>query len=54
MNEELPVIGFEHVAALRKWLQTNHATSNGVFVRIYRANSGVADVSFQDVLDEGL
>ncbi|MEA2574333.1 MAG: hypothetical protein QOH93_1631 [Chloroflexia bacterium] len=54
MKNELPIITFEHVSALREWLEANHATSDGIFVRIYKKNSGIAGVSFEDVLDEGL
>src|SRR4051794_24649661 len=54
MKNELPIVGFESVMALRAWLEANHATSDGIFVRIYKKNSGIAGVSFEDVLDEGL
>jgi uncharacterized protein YdeI (YjbR/CyaY-like superfamily) len=53
-KNELPIISFENVPALRRWLEVNHAGSKGVFVRIYKKHSGVASVSFEDVLDEGL
>jgi uncharacterized protein YdeI (YjbR/CyaY-like superfamily) len=54
MENELPIISFEHVTALRQWLEANHASSNGIFVRIYKKHSGITSVSFEDVLDEGL
>lgn len=54
MKDELPIVRFEHVAALREWLEANYATSDGIFVRIYKKHSGVTSVSFEDVLDEGL
>lgn len=47
-------MSFEHVAALRQWLRANHASSSGIFVRIYKKNAKVAGVGFADVLDEGL
>lgn len=40
--------------ALRPWLEVNHATSSGIFVRIFKSRAGVTSVSFEDVLDEGL
>ncbi len=39
---------------MRRWLEANHATSSGIFVRIYKKRSDKASVSFEDVLDEGL
>src|SRR4051794_28131912 len=54
MKNELPIVGFESVMALRAWLEANHATSDGIFVRVYKKDSGVASVSFEEVLDEGL
>ncbi len=32
----------------------NHAVSGGIWLRIYKKNSGVESVSFEEVLDEGL
>lgn len=52
--EDLPVLAFETGAALRAWLLENHASSPGVWVRIYKQASGVASVTFDEVLDEGL
>jgi uncharacterized protein YdeI (YjbR/CyaY-like superfamily) len=54
MTADLPILSFENVAELRAWLQVNHATSNGIFVRIFKSRSGVATVGFEDLLDEGL
>lgn len=51
---DLPVLSFDQRQALRDWLLTNHATSAGIFVRIFKKHSGVASVTFEDVLDEGL
>jgi len=39
---------------LRAWLLQNHATSAGIWVRIYNAKSGVPSLTFEDMLDEGL
>lgn len=51
---DLPVLSFDQRQALRDWLLTNYATSAGIFVRIFKKHSGVASVTFEDVLDEGL
>lgn len=54
MQRDLPIVNFKNVAKLRQWLEANHATSNGIFVRIFKKNTGIASVCFEDVLDEGL
>ena len=54
MDTTLAIMDFTNVAALRQWLESNYAISPGIFVRIYKNNSGVPSVSFEDVLDEGL
>jgi len=45
---------FARRSDLRDWLFANHATSKGIYVRIYKKASGIAGVTFEDVLDEGL
>jgi uncharacterized protein YdeI (YjbR/CyaY-like superfamily) len=50
----LPILAFESGDSLREWLVKNHATSEGIWVRIYRKNSGVPSVTFEEVLNEGL
>lgn len=54
MNIELPIITFRNRKLLRSWLEENHATSKGVYIRIYKKHSGIATVTFEEVLDEGL
>jgi uncharacterized protein YdeI (YjbR/CyaY-like superfamily) len=53
-NRELPVFEFQSADDLRMWLTENHETSEGIWIRIYKTNAGVASVSFEEVLDEGL
>jgi uncharacterized protein YdeI (YjbR/CyaY-like superfamily) len=53
-TRELPVHSFESAGSLREWLVENHAKSEGIWVRIYRKNSGTSSVTFEEVLDEGL
>ncbi|MCA9886873.1 MAG: hypothetical protein KC546_00820 [Anaerolineae bacterium] len=53
-NDDLPVVTFETREQLRAWLMENHATSAGIWLRIYKKASGVQSVAFEEVLDEGL
>lgn len=52
--EGLPVLSFESAKTLRKWLEENHASSKGMWLRIYKKNSGIQTITFEEVLDEGL
>jgi hypothetical protein len=49
--QDLPVLSFTDATELRGWLEGNHQTSAGTWVRIYKKNSSV---TFEDILDEGL
>jgi hypothetical protein len=53
-KKELPIVSFKSAHELRVWLAGNHATSDGIWLRIYKKNSGVESVTFGEVLDEGL
>lgn len=53
-SKELPTLTFTSADELREWLMKNHAISDGIWVQIYKKNSGVASVTFEEVLDEGL
>lgn len=54
MKEELPVLEFQSADDLRSWLENNHQTSSGIWIRIYKKHFGVKSVAFEEVLDEGL
>ena len=53
-TKKLPTLAFKSVTELRAWLTKNHAASEGIWIRIYKKNSGVESVTFEEVLDEGL
>jgi uncharacterized protein YdeI (YjbR/CyaY-like superfamily) len=52
--DNLPIFEFETSELLRAWLENHHATSKGMWLRIYKKNSGFSSVAFEQVLDEGL
>lgn len=54
MRSGFPVLSFADRASLREWLVANHASSAGIYLRIYKKHSGIPSVSFEEVLDEGL
>ena len=53
-NGEIPVISFPSEKAWELWLDQNHTTSKGVWLRFYKKGSGVATVVYNDALDVAL
>lgn len=50
MMRNLPIMAFKSANELRKWLIINHTTSKGMWLRIYKKNSCVDSVTFEEVL----
>ena len=50
----LAVADFATAADLEGWLESHHATSPGLWVRLGRARSGRVSVAFHDLLTLGL
>ncbi len=53
-DHDLPLLSFANAKQLRDWLTAHHATSKGIWLRIFKKRSGVESVLFEEVLDEGL
>jgi uncharacterized protein YdeI (YjbR/CyaY-like superfamily) len=53
-TKELPIIEFKTQAELHAWLIDQHATSSGVWVRVFKKSSIIPSVTFEQLLDEGL
>lgn len=51
---ELPVIEIESPQKWREWLEKNHSSSNGVWLRIYKKNSNVKTINHDQGVDEAL
>lgn len=54
VKPELPVLHFETVKALNDWMEKNHHESAGIWLRIFKNNSGVLSVNYDQALDEAL
>lgn len=50
----VPALHMPDAAAWRSWLEKNHATEEAVFLIIYRKESGIASVYYNEALDEAL
>lgn len=51
---DLPILSFKSPKDWANWLAKNHAASNGIWLRFFKKNSGVASVTYSEALDEAL
>ncbi len=52
-TQELPILEFQSSDDLRTWLMENHETSDGIWIRIYKANSGLSRSLLKRCLTKG-
>ena len=50
----LPIISFKSPKEWASWLAKNHAKSSGIWLRLFKKDSGVATVTYAEALDEAL
>jgi uncharacterized protein YdeI (YjbR/CyaY-like superfamily) len=53
-GDELPILCFESMAAWRAWLDAEHGSAPGVWLKIPRKDAGVDGVSYGDALSVAL
>ena len=51
---DLPVLAFADQAALEEWLDAEHATAPGLYVRLARKGSGVPSVTYAELVESVL
>jgi uncharacterized protein YdeI (YjbR/CyaY-like superfamily) len=51
---DLPVLAFADQAALEEWLDAEHATAPGLYVRLAKKNSGVPSVTYAELVESVL
>lgn len=54
LQNELPIIAFQSQKKWRDWLLKNNSTSNGVWLRLYKKDSGLKSINHDMALDEAL
>jgi uncharacterized protein YdeI (YjbR/CyaY-like superfamily) len=54
IHNGLPVFSFPKREDLRAWLETEHNSSQGIWVQLFKKSSGIPSISFGELLDEGL
>jgi uncharacterized protein YdeI (YjbR/CyaY-like superfamily) len=52
--DDLPVLAFETQADLEEWLEREHATAPGVYVRLAKKGSGVPSVTYAELVESVL
>ena len=53
-KDDLPIIPFPSSAAWVKWLEGNHASSEGVWLKIAKKASGITTITIQDAIEAAL
>ncbi|SET88114.1 YdeI/OmpD-associated family protein [Geodermatophilus poikilotrophus] len=51
---DLPVLAFADQAALEEWLEAEHATAPGLYVRLAKKGSGVPSVTYAELVESAL
>jgi uncharacterized protein YdeI (YjbR/CyaY-like superfamily) len=52
--DDLPIIAFATLEEWESWLQNNHASSAGIWLRIYKKDSAVKTIFYPEALDGAL
>jgi uncharacterized protein YdeI (YjbR/CyaY-like superfamily) len=53
-ENEMPVLSFASSEEWSKWMEENHAKSNGVWLRFFKKDSGEKTVTYSEALEEAL
>lgn len=53
-NNDVSVAAFDSAEKWEKWLSGNHHTAKGVWLRLYKKNSGVTSVSYHEAVEYAL
>lgn len=51
---DLPILFFKTQPEFRDWLEKNHGTSSGVWLKFFKKDSGVKTLVYAEALDEAL
>jgi len=50
----LKILTFKSSAEFRRWLEINHAGSDGIWLRIFKKESGKKSITYAEALDQSL
>jgi len=51
---DLPVLSFASQSIWEQWLEQNHTTSPGIWLQMFKKNSGIASINYAQALDVAL
>jgi uncharacterized protein YdeI (YjbR/CyaY-like superfamily) len=51
---EFPVVAFQSQNKWRSWLSKNHSIADGIWLRLYKKDSGIKSINHDEALDEAL
>lgn len=51
---KMKIIGFKSCRDFRLWLSKNHDQSDGIWLRIYKKDSGAATVTYPEAVDQAI
>jgi len=54
VRNDLPIISFASLEEWESWLENNHSTSSGIWLRIYKKDSGKTTIFYPGALDGAL
>ncbi|MDB4939934.1 MAG: bacteriocin-protection protein YdeI/OmpD-associated family [Candidatus Doudnabacteria bacterium] len=54
MDTEYTIKAFKDTETWRKWLIKNHSKTNGLWMQVYKKDSGIVSVSYQEALEQAL
>lgn len=54
MKPDYKIIAFKDASTWRQWLTDHHDDTDGVWMRRYKKDSGIASISYAEALDEAL
>lgn len=53
-SDDLPIIEYSTAKQFEVWLENNHLDSNGLWVKIFKKNSGIKTITYKEALDVAL
>ncbi|HUP15212.1 MAG TPA: YdeI/OmpD-associated family protein [Acidimicrobiia bacterium] len=53
-QDHLPTIAYQSPAAWQEWLEENHASSDGLWLKIAKKASGIPSITYQEAVDWAL
>ena len=54
IHDSYPVKSFKSASVYEEWLKKNHKKADGLWIKMAKANTGIASVKYPDVLDIAL